>query len=65
MPFEFVTVYLGSAPLMLFAEVAEALGHKSGASLDEAETWEAIDANARHGIQVCERLLAERKEIGE
>lgn len=56
---ETITVYGSNGiMLLLYSDVAKALGHTPWKHLDEAETWEAIGANARHGIRTIEAKLA-------
>jgi hypothetical protein len=57
---KYVTVYTADGiELSLFAEVARALGHKDRKRLDESEFWEALGANARHGIRLCDAAIRE------
>ena len=42
---------------MLDSMVARDLGHDQGKELTEAETWEAISANAAAGIAACELAI--------
>lgn len=53
-----VTVFHNGIALLLSKDVADRLGHQSGDNLTEAQTWEAIEANATAGISAC---LAEIK----
>ena len=52
------TVYHNGSALMLDDDVADRLGHHAGKQLTEAETWEAIAANATAAIARCEAEIA-------
>jgi hypothetical protein len=57
-----VTVYHNGNALMIFRTVADDLGHHAGKHLTEAETREAIRANAAAGLAHCKLMIAAKQE---
>jgi hypothetical protein len=57
-----VIVYHNRTALMLDKQVADDLGHWPGRELTEAETWEAIEANAAAGIAACKQAIAAKNQ---
>lgn len=60
---DIVIVYHNRIPLMLFPEVAKALGIDHGYRIKtESEFWEILNANATYGLNTCNLEIAKENK---